>query len=170
MRMLGTTFYLITMLFIGVSCGQIERADHCVANGNECHLQGEQGPQGSPGSQGVPGQDGRDGAQGIPGGPGPSGAVGANGRDGDTGPVGPEGPVGVPGQAGVSTVAVYPVVFCPTVAGSYPEVGLCIGNRLYAVYDGNPSQVHYTEIPPGTYSTTDGRSCTFTVSANCVIQ
>ena len=72
------------------------------------------------------------------------------------------GPQGERGLAGDSIIA---IVLCPTIPGAYPEVLWRLANgKLYAVYDGNPTQVHETEVLPGHYQTTDGRSCLFTVN------
>jgi hypothetical protein len=64
------------------------------------------------------------------------------------------------------------IQFCPNVTPSYPttfpEVGFCINNLLYAVYSANDGFL--TMIPPGYYdSNAIGSSCSFTVVPNCGI-
>lgn len=119
---------------------------------------GSQGPQGSPGPSGAPGTDGQDGNDGSDGQDGTDGVDGTNGQDGAT---------GAPGTPGTVITPVFP---CPTLAGSYPEVLLCISTKLYAVFAPGNSNVRYVEIGPGNYVTTDGRSCSFRVVTGCTIQ
>lgn len=162
---------------------------------------GSQGPVGEagndgisiPGPSGPPGQTivGPRGDDGAPGNVGAIGPAGLNGTSctvsntglvtcGDTsyqipapspGEIGPQGNPGQVGPAGVSGTTLYPVLPCPSLAGNYPEVFLCIANILYAVYDsGQSGQVHYAQIGPGSYITTDNRQCFFSVISGCVIQ
>lgn len=124
-----------------------------------------QGPRGATGPAGVPGMDGTTGPQGEPGPNGNDGKDGANGSDGSP------GQPGSPGAPGVVGSIVTPVLPCPGIVGPYAEVLFCVDERLYAVYDGGtPGQVHYTEVVPGSYVTTDGRSCHFTVTSGCDLQ
>lgn len=59
------------------------------------------------------------------------------------------------------------VVSYPT---SFPEFGLCIDNKIYAVYF-DTHNAWWSEIPPGNYRTTStGLICNFTVYNNCVVQ
>lgn len=64
------------------------------------------------------------------------------------------------------------VQFCPGTAvypSSFPEVGICLNNQIYAVYSVNSGFL--TLIPPGNYSSNAvGSSCNFTVLPNCQIQ
>lgn len=84
---------------------------------------------------------------------GPKGEGGALGPLGSVGPVGPKG-------TSVSTVT-----FCPNLAGAFPETGIVVDDKIYALYyDG--SNPHLSLIPQGNYQTTDGRACNFTVDAN----
>lgn len=64
------------------------------------------------------------------------------------------------------------IQFCPGVTPSYPttfpEVGFCINNVLYAVYSANNGFL--TVIPTGYYnSNAIGSACSFTVIPNCGI-
>lgn len=77
---------------------------------------------------------------------------------------------GVDGQPGTSGTLVTPVQFCPGNSiynNSYPEVGFCINDKLYAVYS---SVATLVEVPPGSYgSISAGNSCGFTVGEHCQV-
>lgn len=101
---------------------------------------------------------------------GPTGATGAQGATGSTGATGSQGTQGIPG---VDTTPITVVQFCPNVTPQYPstfpEVGICLQNRIYAVYSANDGFL--TEVPPGVYSSNAiGSACTFTILPNCGIQ
>lgn len=101
---------------------------------------------------------------------GSDGEKGETGPEGEQGPAGDTGAPGPTGQAGTS-LTIQSIIPCPALVGSFPEVLFCINDTLYAVYDGSGKQdVHLTQIIPGSYVTTDGRSCHFTVSTGCEIQ
>lgn len=115
------------------------------------------------GSQGAPGDTGATGSKGntVVGPVGPAGAPGLNGSN------------GVNGTNGVDTTPMTPVQFCsgviPSYPNAFPEIGLCFGGDLYAVYSANEGFMVY--LPPGTYySNGINASCTFVVKANCVVQ
>lgn len=99
---------------------------------------------------------GPQGAQGIPGPQGPSGNTGAT---------------GISGAAGTNGTVITIIQFCPgveTYPSVFPEVGLCINNKIYAVYSKNDGFL--TEVVPGAYnSNAVGSNCNFTVLPNCVI-
>lgn len=66
-----------------------------------------------------------------------------------------------------------PVQFCansiPSYPTTFPEIGFCIDNNLYAVYSANGGFL--VLVTPGTYSSNGiNSSCTFTVLSGCVIQ
>lgn len=140
---------LIALLFLLAAC-------------NETQVTAITGPAGTKGDKGEVGEKGSSGES----------ITGPKGDKGDQGPEGTTGPKGDTGDAGQdATVSIYPVIACPQLAGSFPEVMLCIANRLFAVYDSSQlGRVHYTEVIPGNYVTTDGRSCFFTVVSGCNIQ
>jgi hypothetical protein len=94
--------------------------------------------------------------------------VSCNGRDGEDGEsiVGPVGPMGPSGLNGTTFEIVQ---LCPSLSGSYPEVLFKIGGRLYAHFDGGANLDRLVLLPNGTYSTTDGRNCVFTVSGGNVL-
>jgi hypothetical protein len=81
------------------------------------------------------------------------------------------GPQGAQGQAGANGTTISSVQFCPGVPSypsTFPEVGFCIDNNLYAVYSYNNGFL--TLIPPGYYnSNAVGSNCNFTVLPNCQV-
>lgn len=97
---------------------------------------------------------------------GKDGLNGEQGIQGEQGIPGMTGPQGVPGTAGS---VVTPVKLCKTDNTSHPEYGLLIGEDLYAVYFGrtpsspNVHQSFLTKLTPGTYQSTGGNGCTFTI-------
>lgn len=100
--------------------------------------------------------------------PGETGLQGAKGDQGETGSTGATGANGTNGRDG-TTVTV--VQFCPgqNSAGTYPEIGICIGGKIYAAFwDGRNSWL--AEVVPGTYmSTSTTAPCNFKVAANCKV-
>jgi len=119
-----------------------------------------------PGPKGEQGERGSDGEDGIDGNDGQDGEDGSDGQDGEQGPIGPQGPQGIPGLNG-TTFEIVPL--CPSLSGSYPEVLFRINGSLYAILDGGPHSDRLAYLPNGTYQTTDGRSCVFTVSGGNVL-
>jgi hypothetical protein len=112
------------------------------------------------------------GNQGSAGPQGPVGIPGETGPQGAIGPTGASGANGINGANGSNGTIITVVQFCPGVDPSYPstfpEVGLCINNNIYAVYSANDGFL--TLITPGLYeSNAVGSSCTFTVGDNCEI-
>ena len=103
-----------------------------------------------------------------------NGTNGTNGTDGTSGTDGAAGTNGTNGNNGTDGVDATPITlvpFCPSIAGAFPEFGMCIGNQLIAVYDGpTNSDVRLVKLTPGNYQTTDGRACTFTLVSGCTIQ
>lgn len=85
-----------------------------------------------------------------------------------------QGNMGNDGPAGQDSKPITIVQFCknqgPTTPGHYPEQGLCINEKIYAVYwDGNNSFL--AEVIPGSYiSTSTGLQCSFSVINGCNIQ
>lgn len=78
---------------------------------------------------------------------------------------------GTNGTNGSNGTVVAAVQFCsgtPSYPSTFPEIGFCIDNTLYAVYSANDGFL--TEVTPGEYSS-DGEnsSCDFTVGANCQV-
>ena len=128
--------------------------------------QGLIGLNGTPGIQGPKGETGEQGEQGEKGDQGEAGEKGETGDQGEQGEKGDKGDQGFPGVNGSVVTTVIP---CPSLAGSYPEVLLCIDSKLYAVFNPNGTQTRYVEVPAGNYVTTDGRACIFTVVSACTI-
>jgi hypothetical protein len=116
------------------------------------------------------GKDGRDGIAGKPGREGDTGSQGLPGKDGQQGVAGTDGVDGQDGSDGEDGTQIYPVVPCPDLAGSYPEVLMCIDDSLYAVMVGNGKNTRYVYLPPGFYQTTDGRNCNFEVAEGCNVE
>lgn len=135
---------------------------------------GQDGQNGADGAPGVDGQDGAPGEQGEAGPAGPQGVSGSNGLDGRNGSDGVDGSDGLPGTPGIPGSLITPIIPCPNKPGSFPEVLLCIDNKLYAVFvggtGGNAKEVRYSQIPAGNYMTTDGRSCAFHVTNTCNLE
>lgn len=89
---------------------------------------------------------------------------GATGQAGATGSQGIQGPAGQPGSS------VTPVKFCNSDHSAFPEYGLLVGHDLFAVYWGttpsSPSQstAFLALITPGSYQSTGGNGCNFTIN------
>jgi len=101
---------------------------------------------------------------------GVNGLNGADGRDGVDGRDGADGRDGVDGINGtVVTVQQFcPASHVPSYPSTFPEVGMCIGGKMYGVYSANGGFLVY--MPPGVYSSNGiNSSCTFTLSANCQV-
>lgn len=90
------------------------------------------------------------------------------GPAGEVGPQGVAGTIGAQGVPGTPGTVIHAVTLCPTLGGAYPESYLTIGDDLYAVYSDN-NGAHLAQLTPGTYRTTDGRNCIFSVNANNTI-
>jgi len=124
------------------------------------------GPTGEPGKDGTNGSNGEDGSDGVNGSDGQDGSDGVDGQDGEdgqdgaTGPVGPAGPVGPTGPAALQEV----INPCGE-NGLYEEVLLrfSTGQLMALYYDAGNQKSFLTELSPGSYVTTDGFSCLFTV-------
>lgn len=114
-----------------------------------------------PGPKGDVGERGNDGESIV----GPVGPRGEPGEDGES-IVGPAGPQGIPGLNG-TTIEI--VQLCPNLPGSYPEVLFKIGGQLYALFDGGANLDRLVLLTDGTFRTTDGRNCVFTVSGGNVL-
>jgi hypothetical protein len=139
--------------------------------------------------------DGRTGPQGLIGLPGNNGADGADGSSCSVstvvaGPVAPNGGAqiicdngssalilnGAPGTNGLPAPATpYSIANivtpCPNVSGSNKEVLLVLQNRaiLASVSENvNGKNTRLSLIGQGSFQTTDGRACAFSVSANAI--
>lgn len=144
----------------------------CAIAGNGCD-------DGRTGPQGLTGQPGANGAscsvQSVEaGGVAPNGGArisctdgsdalilnGTNGIDGEDGSDAPTTPYTI----------VNVIKPCPTVAGPNPEVILVLANRtlLASVSQSAGANTRLALVTPGSYTTTDGRSCAFTVTAGSV--
>ena len=83
-----------------------------------------------------------------------------------------QGPAGAPGADGLNGTdgadAVLEVMNPCGAQGNYEEVLLKLNDgRIIALFDGGSNLDRLVVLPvPGTYSTTDGFSCTFSLNAN----
>lgn len=133
------------------------------------------GPAGTNGSNGTNGTNGANGLSayqiwlGL-------GNVGTetdfiNALRGSVGPQGPQGPQGPAGpMANITTTAGFvPYKLCPGDNSTFPEYGFIVGTDIYAVYYGvigGQQQAFMAKLNDGTYTTTNGASCSFTIGHN----
>lgn len=103
--------------------------------------------------------NGADGSQGVQGLQGLQGEAGSNGTNGTNGVNGSSGSI------------VTPVKFCNDDSSTFPEYGLYVDNVLFAVYwgntpgsNGNQKQAFLTKLIPGSYQSTGGNNCQFTIN------
>lgn len=126
-----------------------------------------------PNHLGLAGKDGKDGAQGNAGTNGADGATGAQGAQGekgdkgDIGETGAQGVAGNNGQNGADGTQITVVQLCGSCVGAYPavfpEIGLCMGGKLFGVYSANGGFL--VEINNGAYNSQGiNCSCSFTVN------
>lgn len=96
---------------------------------------------------------------------------GPRGNAGYNGAVGPQGATGDTGTPGTNATPVTIVQLCTATTaypGTYSEIAFCVGGNLYGTYSANGG--FSTELPPGVYNSNGiNSSCTFTISANCVV-
>lgn len=164
---------LIALTLIN-SCGQ-SLDPQCVVNGENCppsKIVGEPGPPGPPGSQGDRGDRGGVGAAGPVGPRGESivGPVGPKGDRGDVGEVGPAGADGSDGQDAPPTPYTVSDIIDPCGDGpGYDEVLLVLANGTLLAHYADGVKQFLSVIGPGTYTTTDGTGCVFTVSPSGLV-
>lgn len=175
--------FSVAVLFILAGCGavgaDITSSYKCMAEGRHCDTPtpeaGPQGISGLPGPQGVPGQDGVDGKNGV------DGRDGIDGEQGEQGQAGPQGGRGEDGQdAQQSEYDIVSIVsLCPNnssvhsngkgnVKGNEILLRLADGSLLAVFSSGG--KVFMASIGPGSYVTTDGRSCKFTVDEELTVE
>lgn len=106
--------------------------------------------------------------------PGPKGDVGDKGDKGDKGD---QGEQGIPGQDGEDGDDAAPTPYTPVALvnpcgdapGVYDEILIKLANgQLVASFSANANgnNTRFAVLTPGTYVTTDGDSCVFTVDSN----
>lgn len=155
---------------------------------------GPQGPVGSSGKPGAQGEVGQTGPQASPGATGPQGPGGPAGPQGATGPQGGKGDsctvqtavngaiilcedgtsvVLVNGQDGEDGEDAPPTPYTVTELidpcgdqSGFDEVLLRLANGALIAHYSSGNREFLTVVGPGTYSTTDGHSCIFTVHNN----
>jgi hypothetical protein len=94
-----------------------------------------------------------------------------NGAQGAAGTSGSDGARGADGASGSNGTVIVAVDLCPGITSTqYRETLLRIDGKLYGVYyDAGAQRTFLSEIGPGSWVTTDGRSCYFTVNADLSI-
>ena len=144
----------------------------CTAKGNNCNSQGADGTS-ITGPAGNDGQDGRDGSsctvQQVLASPvAPNGGARISCTDGTDSLV----LNGTNGTNAPSVIGIQQVVKpCPTIAGSMPELFLILTDRtIVASISDSQTGAHtrLAAVTPGSYVTTDSRSCAVTVTASTV--
>jgi hypothetical protein len=135
---------------------------------------GEVGETGQTGSQGDKGDTGETGSQGETGSKGDKGDTGEKGDKGDTGAAGQDGADGANGQdAPVSLFSTVTVIDpCGDKSGVYDEVLLKLADgSILASFsdDANGKNTRFSLLVPGSYMTTDGSKCYFTVNSNMAV-
>jgi hypothetical protein len=169
-------FIFYVLFFTFIACGQYEQGstdnmidcvDSCSDETEEKEAEPEQGPSGERGPRG---RDGNDGPPGIAGPPGPMGPKGDQGEPGISCAVHQTSEETV-FECADNTYAVIPfedevetIELCPTVTGgSFKEYLVKIDGQLFGVY-ASGQRIGVAKLWQGTWSTTDGRNCTFTVT------
>jgi len=84
---------------------------------------------------------------------------------------GAQGLQGPPGASGTSGSSVTPVKLCSDDNTRFPEYGLKVGEDIFAVWWGhapytNSNTAFLAKIVPGSYRSTGGNGCNFTLAAN----
>lgn len=166
--------YIIFILLL-TGCGYQPPLDQCIAEGTKCHddkedsaNRGLPGEGGLPGPVGPSGESGRDGKDGTPGQDGASCEVtqtptGATVRCGTTEAVITNGTDGEDGESGITPYTVKEIIDPCGKQAAYDEVLVRMQNNNLLVHFASGSKQFLTTIGPGTYITTDGTSCLFTV-------
>lgn len=155
------TFLLMTLTLsiLGLNgCGKIKHS-----------LRGEQGQhgwQGVPGERGPQGEQEPVGPQGLPG-VGCTVTEVAGGseiscEDGTSAEV----MNGINGLDGVDGTGVVTIELCPSVSGGlFKEYLAVIAGEVYGIY-ASGQKIGLTKLWPGNWTTTDGRTCNFTIGAD----
>lgn len=93
---------------------------------------------------------------------------------GPTGYNGKDGKDGADGRDGTDATPVTVVQLCPNRPapsyGAFPEQALCIGGKLYGIYNTQDHGLDYlAELPPGNYASIAPLGCNLTIGANCAV-
>lgn len=162
---------LLTLTACGSAGEMFTDAGKCVSGGSECHQDPVPGPTGAPG---VPGRDGQVGPQGPKGSSCTVSRI-TNGAtitcsDGTTVLIldGENGQDGQPAPPTAYTV-VEIVDPCGDAPGVFDEVFLRLANgTLVASFseNANGKNTRFAILTPGSYTTTDGSSCYFSVDSD----
>jgi len=163
---------LVTATMVGCHnySANVGEAVGCTLAGNGCT---DRGLDGQPGANGAPGANGSSCTvqSVLPGTVAPDGGARITCTDGSdalllNGPKGDDGSSAPPTPYTVTQV----IKPCPTVSGSNPEVLLVLANRsiLASVSQSAGANTRLAFVTAGSYMTTDGRACAFTVTASQV--
>lgn len=181
-----TTILFCSMLITACGSGYQPPIDQCVGKGTKCEhgepVRGRDGTDGKDGSTGPQGPRGQTGQTGLPGSAGRDGsscsttqaiggvlvsctdgtsAVILNGKDGTNGTDG----VNAPPTPYTVTELVDPCGKQTT----YDEVLMRLANNQLIAHYASGSLQYLTVIGPGSYITTDGSNCYFSVDSNLQI-
>lgn len=127
-----------------------------------CMPKGEKGDQGA---VGIPGGEGPQGDQGIQGIAGLNGTNGTNGTNGSNGTNGANAPINPYDIAGLINP-------CGDAPGIYDEVFIKLNNgTVIASFSANNAGdlTRFVVVPAGSYITTDGDNCVFTINSSGII-
>jgi hypothetical protein len=174
---MALNYKLLSLVVLLTSCGYHPPKDQCIGNGTECEheepvvIRGERGEAGPPGPQGDRGPQGPVGPAGEKG-TSCTAARTTNGAviscadgtsvlilDGEDG-------TDAPPTAYTITEMIDP---CGKQA-SFDEVLLRLANRSLVAHFSSGSKEFLTVIGPGSYITTDGTNCRFTVDSNLEVR
>jgi hypothetical protein len=94
-------------------------------------------------------------------------ADGTDGADGAQGPQGPQGNQGLAGEDGQDGTSVTLVELCSP-ARDLSEIAIKIGTSLVVTLseNANGKNTRLVKLRPGSYTTTDGYSCNFSINNN----
>lgn len=188
MRIIGLALGVIVLI---IGCSQFNREYKCTVEGNHCGRENETEDTGSRGEQGDRGPEGQVGQAGPAGEPGEQGekgdscsvdslsngaiitcedgttAVIYNGVDGLDGQDGADGEDGEDGEDAPPTAYTITEIIDPCGDQSgFDEVILRTANEELLAHFASGSLQYLTLLPPGSYVTTDGHSCYFTVHSD----
>lgn len=136
-----------------------------------CIPKGDTGAQGPSGLPGLPGQDGAQGPKGDTGNKGNKGDTGSQGSPGVNGTNGTNGSNGTNGtNAPINPFDIDSLINpCGDAPGVYDEIFIKLKNGTVIVsFSANTSGdlTRFVTLPAGTYQTTDGDSCVFSIDSS----
>lgn len=172
MRALIQILIIATMTACGPVGDSVSKSGKCMLKGDYCGKDSTVGPQGEKGNNGVPGQ------QGVPGSQGPIGSQGERGEPGQACTV-TRITGGIQINCGADTASIYdgvtPVAASTAIVeiidpcgqqATYDEVLLRLKDGSLMAHYSDDNKQFLTRLGPGSYVTTDGTSCKFTVGSD----